>query len=105
VFRLDEKPGDRLIRVMAPFNTASGFHPMTFPFNEVQSVGEIEPGTSVIVLRAGAEIPVAVPYEEIERQIYRPNYDIDDVVLDLRAKSGDAVKVTGRILSKYPSPR
>ena len=78
---------------------------MTFPVNEVQSVGEIEPGTSVIVLRAGAEIPVAVPYHEIERKIYRPNYEIDDVVLDLRAKSGDAVKVTGRILSKYPSPR
>jgi len=77
---------------------------MTFPFNEVQSVGEIEPGTSVIVLRAGAEIPVAVPYEEIERKIYRPNYDIDDVVLDLRAKSGDAVKSNVRALTKSPTP-
>lgn len=78
---------------------------MTFPLNEVQSVGEIEPTISVIVLRAGVEIPVAVPYAEIERKIYRPDFGIDDVVLDLRAKSGDAVKSSGRPLTKYATPR
>ena len=59
--RLDENPGDRLIRVMAQFNTASGFHPMTFALNEVRGVGEIESGISVIVLRTGVEIPIAAP--------------------------------------------
>jgi len=43
-------------------------------------------------LRSGAEIPVALPYEELEQKIYEREFRTDGPVLDLRNVTGEAAK-------------
>lgn len=90
--RLDGRPGDRLIRVMAPFNQAAGYRPQTFVLADVACVAGGEVDRSAIVLRSGAEIPVALPYTELEQKIYRPDFSTDGPVLDLREVTGEVAK-------------
>ncbi len=84
---------DRLVRVLAANQKGDGFHALTFSETEVQGVAEIDPDHSALVLRSGAEIPVALPYEELEQKIYSPSFRTDDPVLDLSKVTGRAAKV------------
>jgi hypothetical protein len=89
---LDERPGERLIRVMVRFNQASEYRPQTFVRADVESVAGVGQHQSAIVLRSGAEIPVDLQYSELEQKIFRPNYSTEDPVLDLRDVTGDTAK-------------
>jgi hypothetical protein len=84
--------GDRLIRVLIPTPKGNDFHASTFPESEVQSVDDIGQDRSALILRSGAEIPVALPYEQLEQKIYQPDFKNDDPVLDLRNVTGEAAK-------------
>ena len=83
---------DRLIRVMAAARKSSGFNPTTFPETEVERVIGIGKDRSAIVLHSGAEIPVALPYEELEQKIYLPSFRTDGLVLDLRDVTGEVAQ-------------
>ena len=84
--------GDRLIRVLIPTPKGKDFHASTFPESEVQSVDDIGQDRSALILRSGAVIPVAIPYEQLEQKIYQPDFKNDDPVLDLRNVTGEAAK-------------
>jgi hypothetical protein len=84
--------GDRLIRVLTTTPKNNNFHALTFPETEIQGVEGLGEDRSALVLRSGAEIPVALPYEELEQKIYSPNFRTDGPVLDLREVTGEAAK-------------
>jgi hypothetical protein len=83
---------DRLVRVLAANQKGDGFHALTFSETEVQGVAEIDPDHSALVMRSGAEIPVALSYKDLEQKIYSPNIRTDDSVLDLRDLTGEVAK-------------
>jgi hypothetical protein len=84
--------GERLIRVLVANQKTNGFHALTFLENEIHGVMEMDEKRSALVLRSGAEIPVAISYEELEQKIYQPDFKNDDPVLDLRNVTGEAAK-------------
>jgi hypothetical protein len=85
--------GGRLIRVSVADTSGSGFHPRTFLESEIQSVDGLGENSSVLLLRSGISIPVALPYEDLEQKVYSPNIRTDDgSVLDLRNVTGEAAK-------------
>ncbi len=81
--------GDRLIRVLAANQKGNEFHPLTFLETEVQGVEGLGEDRSALLLRSGAEIPVALSYQDLEKRIY---LDIPTDVLDLRSVTGPAAK-------------
>jgi hypothetical protein len=83
---------DRLVRVLTANQRGDGFHALTFSATEVQGVAEIDPDHSALILRSGAEIPVALSYKDLEQKIYSPNIRTDDSVLDLRDLTGEVAK-------------
>ena len=89
--------GDRLIRVLAANQKTKGFNATTFSEIEIERVMEIDEDRSALVLRSGVEIPVAIPYEQLEQKIYQPNFRNDGLVLDLR-------DVTGEVAQAKPPP-
>jgi Protein of unknown function (DUF1566) len=89
---LSSGDGDRLIRVLTTTPKNNNFHALTFPESELQGIEEMGQDRSALVLRSGAEIPVALPYEELEQKIYSPNFRTDGPVLDLREVTGEAAK-------------
>ena len=80
--------GDRLIRVLTPTPKGNDFHASTFSESEVQSVDDMGQDRSALVLRSGVQIPVALPYDELEQNIYSPSFRTDGPVLDLRNVTG-----------------
>jgi len=84
--------GDRLIRVLIANPKSKGFSATTFAETEVERVMEMGEDCSALVLRSGAEIPVALSYEQLEQKIYQPDFKNDGPVLDLRAVTGEAAK-------------
>jgi hypothetical protein len=89
--QISRNQGDRLIRAMVADGDV--FAAATFSETEVESVMQRGADQSVLVLRSGAKIPVALSYEDLEQKIYSPNVRTDDSsVLDLRAVTGEAAK-------------
>jgi len=84
--------GDRLIRVLVANRKGKGFHAFTISETEVQGVAERGQERSALVLRSGSEIPVALPYEDLEQKIFRPNFRTDVDLLDLRDVTGEIAK-------------
>ena len=82
----------RLIRVLLPDQHGSSFHASSFPESEIQSVDDLGENRSALVLRSGAVIPVALPYEDLEQKIYSPDIRTDASLLDLRHATGKAAK-------------
>ena len=89
---LSSSHGERLIRVLIANPKSKGFNPTTFPETEIERVMGISEDRSALVLRSGAEIPVALPYEELEQKIYERDFRTDGPVLDLRAVTGEAAR-------------
>jgi hypothetical protein len=89
---LSSSHGERRIRVLILNPKSKGFNPTTFPETEIERVMGISEDRSVLVLRSGAEIPVALPYEELEQKIYERDFRTDGPVLDLRNVTGQAAK-------------
>jgi len=89
---LSSSHGERLIRVLIANPKSKGFNPTTFPETEIERVMGISEDRSALVLRSGAEIPVALPYEELEQKIYERDFRTDGPVLDLRNVTGEAAK-------------
>ena len=87
---ISSSSGDRRIRVLIA--RGKGFNATTFSEAEVERVTEIGEDRSALVLRSGTEIPVALPYEQLEQRIYQPDFKNDDPVLDLRNVTGEAAK-------------
>jgi len=83
---------DRLIRARVAGKEANSFSSFTFPDTEVSGVMDSGEKGSALVLRSGAEIPVALPYEELEQKIYERDFRTDGPVLDLRDVTGEAAK-------------
>jgi len=84
--------GDRRVRVQVGNQQGDGFHSLTVAENEIQGVAEMGQDRSALVLRSGTEIPVALPYEQLEQKIYEPDFRTDGQVLDLRNVTGEAAK-------------
>jgi len=84
--------GDRLIRVLTITAKNNSVHALTFHESEIQGVAQMAQDRSALVLRSGAEIPVALPYEKLEQKIYSPSFRTDGLVLDLRDVTGEAAK-------------
>jgi hypothetical protein len=84
--------GDRRIRVQVANQRGSDFHASTFAESEIQSIDDIGQDRSALVLRSGAEIPVALSYEQLEQKIYERDFRTDGPVLDLRDVTGEAAK-------------
>lgn len=95
---------ERLIRVLVTDNKHNGFSSLTFPDTEVSGVMERGEKASALLLRSGVEIPVAIPYEELEQRIYRPNFRTDGSILDLRDVTGEVANDTAepKIGDKMP---
>ena len=89
---LSSSRGERLIRVLIANPKSKGFNPTTFPETEIERVMGIDEDRSALVLRSGAEVPVALPYEELEQKIYKRDFRTDGPVLDLRDVTGEAAK-------------
>jgi len=89
---LSSSHGERLIRVLIANPKSKGYNPATFPETEIEHVVGIDDDRSALVLRSGAEIPVALSYEQLEQKIYQPDFKNDDPVLDLRNVTGEAAK-------------
>ncbi len=89
---LDRSGQDLLIRAMA-VNTLGGWHPVTFERSRVDYVAGIDDKTSVLALKSGAKIAVAMAYEELEKKIYFSDAG-EQPVLDLRAVTGAAALFT-----------
>ena len=89
---LSSSPGERLIRALIANPKSNGFNPTTFPETEIERVMGIDEDRSALVLRSGNEIPVALPYEELEQKIYEPDFRTDGPVMDLRNVTGEAAK-------------
>jgi uncharacterized protein DUF1566 len=101
-FRAKEMSGsrsDRLIRVLAANQNSDGFHALTFPENEIQGVADMGQDRSALVLRSGIEIPVTLPYEQLEQRIYQPDFRNDGPVLDLRDLTGDAARKPAAVIA------
>jgi len=94
---LTSSSGERLIRVLAADQKSKGFNATTFLETEVERVMEIGEGRSALVLRSGVEIPVALPYEQLEQKIYQPDFRNGGPLLDLR-------DVTGEVAKAKPAP-
>jgi hypothetical protein len=84
--------GDRRIRVQVGNQQGNGFHALTVAESEIQGVAEMGQDRSALVLRSGTEIPVSLPYEQLEQKIYEPDFKNDGPVLDLRDVTGEAAK-------------
>src|ERR1700733_10948638 len=84
--------GDRRIRVQVGNQQGDGFHSLTVAENEIQGVAEMGQDRSALVLRSGTEIPVALPYEQLEQKIYESDFRTDGPVLDLRNVTGPAAE-------------
>ena len=87
--------GDRLIRVLVLNQKGNGFTPTTFSETEVERVIGIGKDHSALVLRSGVEIPVALPYEQLEQTFYQPDFKHDGPVLDLRDVTREELKTLG----------
>ena len=83
---------DRLIRVRVAGKKADSFSSFTFSDTEVSGLMDSGEKGSALVLRSGVEIPVALPYEQLEQKIYQPDFRTDGPVLDLRDVTGEAAK-------------
>ena len=81
---LSTSQADRRIRVLAANPKGNDFHPLTFLESEVQGVEGIGEDRSVLVLRSGVEIPVALSYDQLEQKLYEPDFRTSGPVLDLR---------------------
>jgi len=82
--------GERRIRVL--ITEGNGFNPTTFPETEIERVMGIDEDRSALVLRSGANILVALPYEELEQKIYERDFRTAGPVRDLRDVTGEAAK-------------
>jgi len=88
VKELSSGHGERRIRVLAASPKSSDFHTSTFLESEIQSIDDMGQDLSALVLRSGAVIPVALPYERLEQKIYEPDFRRNGPVLDLRDVPG-----------------
>jgi hypothetical protein len=84
--------GDRRVRVQVGNQQGKGFHALTVAEDEIQGVAEMGQNRSALVLRSGTEIPVALPYEQLEQKIYERDFRTDGPVLDLRDVTGEAAR-------------
>jgi len=87
---LSSSHGERRIRAMVADGNV--FLPKTFPESELEGVMGLADNKSALVLRSGAAIPVALPYEQLEQKIYERDFRTDGPVLDLRDVTGEAAK-------------
>src|SRR5690349_14508401 len=78
----------RVIRVLVA--NRKEYRALSFPESEVSAIQETGQNRSALILQSGLEIPVALPYEELEQKIYMPDFRTDGAVLDLRAVTGAA---------------
>jgi hypothetical protein len=68
-------------------DSAGGFHAASFEKSRIDYVTEVKEGVSGLVLKTGAKIAVAMPYEELEKKIYFSDAR-DAPVVDLRDVTG-----------------
>jgi len=101
IFQQPPRFGESVFR--SEISKANGFHALTVAENEVQGVAEMGHDHSVLVLRSGAEIPVALPYEQLEKKIYEPDFLTDGPVLDLRNVTGLAANAANVNPAAKPS--
>ena len=88
--RLTPDAEDLVLRVLVPDAAGKAFHPMTFMRERIDYVTEVSEAISGIALKSGVKIPVAMPYEDLEKKIYFADI-INEPVLDLRNVTGPAV--------------
>jgi len=100
---LSSSHGERRIRVLIANQKSKGFNATTFPETEVERVMEIGEDRSALVLRSGAEIPVALSYEQLEQKIYERDFRTDSPVLDLREVTGEAAKPKAANANEAPA--
>jgi hypothetical protein len=84
--------GERRIRVLIANPKSNGFSATSFSETEVERVMETGEDRSALVLRSGTEVPVALPFEQLEQKIYERDFRTDGPVLDLRDVTGEAAK-------------
>ena len=83
---------DLRITALAPEkNHADIFCKISFRASDIAYVREVNAAVSALVLKSAVTIPAALPFEELERMIYEPDFRAD-LVLDLKPFTGQAVK-------------
>jgi len=103
IFAAVASHGERRIRAMVADGNV--FLPKTFPESELEGVMGLADNKSALVLRSGAAIPVALPYEELEQKIYERDFRTDGPVLDLRDVTGEAARPKAPAnTNKAPAP-
>jgi hypothetical protein len=87
--RLSSDAEELVIRAQLQDAAGGAFRAVTFEKSRIDYITEVDAATSGIVLKTGARIAVAMPYEELERKIYFPELGVAPV-LDLRDVTGAA---------------
>jgi hypothetical protein len=85
-------PSDLRIEALAPEKNNPGvFREVTFRAGEISYVMNVSDKVSALVIKNGVTIPVALPYQELKRMIYEPDFRAVSP-LDLKPFTGAAVK-------------
>jgi hypothetical protein len=93
----------RIVRAMVADGKGGGFHPLTFPEDEIRGVEWLDERRSALLLRSGGQIAVALPLDQLERKIYTSDPLRDDGVIDLRDLTG-AAAVAHPVVKVAPAP-
>ena len=80
----------RLIRAKALTDESGAEAQTSFFETELERIVERDQKTSVLVLRSGFKISVALTFDELHQIIYEPGFRKDGPVIDLRAYTGAA---------------
>ena len=89
--RFTAEAEELLIRAQVEDAGGGAFRAITFEKSRVDYITEVQEGVSGIALKTGARIAVAMPYDQLENSIYRPDLT-EAPVLDLRDVTGAALK-------------